>query len=369
VTPILTVNAGSATVKLDLFESNGTGGSRTHQSTLDADSGDAAGLLRLFLGQGSGQQVAAIVHRIVHGGPKLTGPAIVDSAIEKAIRAASSLAPLHNPRSLAWLDASREMMPRAIQIAVPDTGFFADLPNEAVRYALPRALSDELGLRRYGFHGIAHQAMFNAWQSGRDGETQSRVISLQLGSGCSIAAIRNGRPIDTSMGFTPLEGLVMATRSGDIDPGLLLHLMRRKSMGVDEVEHLISAESGLQGLAGNADMRSLLALGSDEAEEAITLYCYRARKYVGAYLAALGGADAILFGGGVGENSPRIRAEILHGLEWAAIVVDMEANAAIAGRNGRFDAARSEVELSVVAVDEAVEMVRMAQPLVELHKR
>jgi acetate kinase len=306
-----------------------------------------------------------VAHRIVHGARALTHPAIIDAAIERAIAAAVPLAPLHNPRGLAWLKASREILPEAKHIAVSDTGFFAGLPAQASRYALPRALSDELGLRRYGFHGIAHQAMLRAWQASRsDAGARSRVITLQLGSGCSMAAIQNGHPIDVSMGFTPLEGLAMATRSGDVDPGIVLHLMREGGLTAGEIERVLNDQSGLMGLAGSADIRDVLAAGTAESEEAIAVFCYRARKYIGAYLAALGGADTILFGGGIGENSPKTRSLILSGLEWAGIRVNVLANESIAPAGGRFDDHRGTVELRVVAVDEAAEMARLALPFV-----
>jgi acetate kinase len=362
---LLTVNAGSATIKLDLLEADGDAIERVGHRGGPIDAGNPQGVLAAFLAE-TQSRPAAIVHRIVHGGLALPGPAIVDRAVEEAIAAAVPLAPLHNPRGLAWLKASRDAVPDAVRIAIPDTGFFAGLPVEASRYALPRALSDELGLRRYGFHGIAHAAMLEAWRDGRlDAGRGSRVITLQLGSGCSIAAIRDGRPIDISMGFTPLEGLVMATRSGDVDPGIIVYLMRERGMTADEIDRTLNDRSGLAGLAGSGDIRDVLAADTAEAEEAIAIFCYRARKYVGAYLAALGGADAVLFGGGIGEGSARIRSDMLAGLEWAGIRVDAVANASIGAAGGRFDVGSESVELHVIAVDEARHMGRLALPLLQ----
>lgn len=359
---ILAVNGGSATVKLDRFAGGDDGPRHLGHRTIEIGDADRAALLQSFAAE-SGFAPDAVVHRIVHGGHAVTGPAIADAEIEAAIRAAIPLAPLHNPRGLVWLIAAREVFPDAVQIVVPDTGFFAGLPPEAARYALPRALSDELGLRRFGFHGIAHQSMLRIWARGRGGTQDGRVISLQLGSGCSIAAIRNGKPIETSMGFTPLEGLVMATRSGDVDPGLLVYLVRERGFTADRLNQMLNHESGLAGLAGSDDMRGLLAAGTPEADEAIAIFCHRIRKYLGAYLAVLGGVDAILFGGGIGEHAATIRERVLAGLGWAGIAVDAEANAAAAGEDSRFDAAASTTELHVVAVDEAAEMARLALPL------
>lgn len=198
------------------------------------------------------------------------------------------------------------------QVAVFDTAFYAGLPQVAATYALPRSLCAEYGLRRFGFHGLAHDALWRRWRelSGAQ-QSNSRVISLQLGAGCSITAMRNGKPLDTSMGFSPLEGLVMATRCGDVDPGLIVFLQRAKGLESAALERLLNRESGLLGVSGlSDDMRALLEAHSETARRAVDLYCYRARKYIGAYLMVLEGADAILFGGGVGENAPEVRARI-----------------------------------------------------------
>jgi acetate kinase len=249
---------------------------------------------------------------VVHGGTRLTASCWLDRDAEREIERLAPLAPLHNPHALAWIAACRAQFGRAVpQAAMFDTAFFASLPRFASTYALPAALTGHGELRRFGFHGLAHQSMLAAW-----GQGQGRLITVQLGSGCSIAAIRDSQAVDTSMGFTPLEGLVMSTRSGDVDPGLLLHLQVAGGHSAERLAEVLSHQSGLLGLSSrSSDMRALLAADDPASALAIEIYCYRVRKYIGAYLAALNGADAILFGGGVGENAPAIRERILSDLD------------------------------------------------------
>lgn len=345
---LLTINTGSSSVRLALYEYDAAAlrrlVMRIYPCAVEPDS-----TLREFVGS---EAMRAIAHRVVHGGERLSVPCIIDVAVEREIERLSPLAPLHNPRALAWIRACRALWGNAVaQVAVFDTGFYAHLPEVARAYALPRALVAKHALRRYGFHGIAHQAMWRRWRALHPEVHDARVISLQLGAGCSITAVRDGRAVDTSMGFSPLEGLVMATRAGDVDVGLLLYLQREGGMTVDVLDDLLNRESGLYGLAGDSDMRTVLASSAPDAQLAIELYCYRARKYIGAYLAALGGADAILFGGGVGEHAAAVRARMLTGLEWAGIVLDPAANAGAGER--RINAAESCVEVWVMPVDES----------------
>ncbi len=360
---VLAVNVGSSNVKLDVFIIGERAPERIarYQAPLDEPIRTA---LAAVLPDGAGPDLAAVVHRVVHGGRRLTEATAVDQAVEAELDAAALLAPLHNPRALAWLRVCRDVIP-VPQIVVPDTGFFAGLPGRARRYALPASLSERLALRRYGFHGIAHSAMARYWTETHTAApaAEARLITLQLGSGCSIAAIRGSDPIDTSMGFTPLEGLIMATRSGDVDPGLILHLIRNEGFRPEDLDRILNRESGLLGLGGSGDVRVLLASGSQEAEAAVEAFCYRARKYVGAYLAALDGADAVLFGGGIGENSPLIRAQVLEGMSWAGISLDPDVNRRAVGASGAIHSAGSRVAVHVVAVDEASEMIRIATPL------
>lgn len=346
---ILAVNVGSSSIKLDRFD-----GSTTPPRHIAA--------LRPSLGTTPLAELptpALIVHRVVHGGA-LAQPARIDAAIEAQIEACAGMAPLHNPPALAMIRACRQRFGDAVaQIAVFDTAFFADLPAAAQAYALPRDLIETHGIRRYGFHGLAHQALWRAWQehTGRSG----RVVTLQLGAGCSAAAIADGRPRDTSMGFTPLEGLVMATRGGDLDPGLLLHLLRTGGLDAAQLEVMLTEQSGLLGLAGSADMRALLVDPSPAAAHAIDVYCQRVRKYIGAYAAVLGGLDGIVFGGGVGEHAPQVRAGILNGMQWLGVGLDTAANAAANGPASCISAAGSPCAVWVFSVDEATELARAGQ--------
>lgn len=363
---ILTINAGSSSVRLEVFAIT-DGAPRSLGRSMSA-AGDPSELFEPLAAQaGLGTEpLSAVAHRWMHGGPQVRAAALIDDQVEAALTKAAPLAPLHAPASFAWLAHCRTLMgPDVRQIVAPDTAYFANLPDIAASYALPRELSAQHHLRRYGFHGLAHQSMVEQWIANRSGDTSgAKVISLQLGAGCSIAASCGGAPIDTSMGFTPLEGLVMATRAGDIDAGLLLYLQRETGMDVAQIEILLNQHSGLLGLSGfSGDMRVLLASDSPEAQSAIALYCYRTKKYIGAYLAALGGADAVLFGGGVGENSPEIRTRITEGMEWCGLELDTAANQSPEIRGGRISTVGSLIEIAVVRVDEAHIMAKAAASL------
>jgi acetate kinase len=357
---ILTVNAGSSSIRLAGYEVDNPEPRRIAAYHGEHAPREARTVLAKVLGEWRLGDFSAVAHRIVHGGKALTHACILDDAVEAEIERLTVLAPLHHPPALAWIRACREALGReALQVAVLDTAFYAALPRVAATYALPRALCEKYGLHRYGFHGLAHEALWRRWRE-LGGATKSRVISLQLGSGCSITATRQGQPVDTSMGFSPLEGLVMATRCGDVDPGLLIFLQRAAALEPDALERLLNRESGLLGVSGLSDeMRTLLAAHSKAARQAVDLYCYRARKYIGAYLAVLDGADAILFGGGVGENAPEVRARILAGMEWAGIVLDQEANRA-SGSQVCISSKESRVALWVIPVDESQILAREA---------
>ena len=352
---ILTVNVGSASVKLDLFRVVGDEQFEHIDSLhLTHPGADPTGTLKAFMDErhiAAGSLVAA-AHRIVHGGALITGPSPLTAMLDARLDELVSLAPLHNPVAFAWLRCARDLLADTPQVLVPDTGFFATLPEVAQRYALPGELVERQRLRRYGFHGLAHRAMLRYWQS--TGALADRVITVQLGAGCSMAAIRNSEPIDTSMGFTPLEGLVMATRSGDVDAGLVTWLQKRESLLPADIETLLNQQSGLLGVSGiSGDMAVLLKDRSPAAEAAVTLYVYRAKKYLGAYMAALGGADAILFGGGVGEHAPEIRARICEDMRWCGIEIDAESNAGLIGETGVISADGARPQVGVVVVDEA----------------
>jgi acetate kinase len=304
-------------------------------------------------------QIEAVGHRVVHGGDRLVSPTLLDSATLLVLESVSELAPLHNPPALQAIRAAREVIgPDVPMVAVFDTAFHSAMPEHASTYALPHELAQRHKVKRYGFHGIAHEYMLKRYaQLAGVPLNEATIITLQLGNGCSAAAIRGGRSVDTSMGFTPLEGLVMGTRSGDLDPGLVGYLAEREGVPVEAVETLLNKRSGLLGLSGrSSDMRDLLAaMEEDErARLAVDIFCYRARKYIGAYLAALGGAQAIVFGGGIGENAPGIRARICEGLEWCGLRLDLERNDTTVGVEGRITANNASIAAYVVAVDESM---------------
>jgi acetate kinase len=371
---VLTVNTGSTSVKLAAFEVAGGDGKagppprQLQAQHLTGAALDPAAALRRFLGQ-LDRRPAAVAHRVVHGGTRFTAPALIDDDVREAIAGLCELAPLHNPVALHWIDAAREICGTGVaHVAAFDTAFFAALPRVAAEYALPPDLGVELGVRRYGFHGLAHESLWRRW-SELEPQLQGggKLITLQLGGGCSMAALDQGRPRDTSMGFSPLEGLVMATRSGDVDAAIVPYLERRLGVSGEQVLQMLNGRSGLAGLAGSsADPQSLLDQGSERARLAVELYCYRARKYLGAYLAVLGGCDGIAFGGGVGEHVPEVRARILCGLEWAGIELDRAANQAAKGQESRISAAGSRVSVRVIPVYEEVLMVRAALTVAKL---
>ena len=370
---ILTVNAGSSSVRLAAFR----GPDLEPLASARYETGtDVAGQLAGWLGLLAIPTPTVVAHRLVHGGARYTAPCLIDPALLGELPALSAIAPLHNPPAIALIHAARSCLGDSLpQVAVFDTGFYRNLPAAARSYALPAALCTAHDLRRYGFHGLAHEALLTAWGERRDaawqqGRPPARVISLQLGAGCSITASVNGAPIDTSMGFSPLEGLVMATRCGDLDPGILLYLLREAGMPLRDLDALLNRESGLLGLSGvSGDVSRLLATDSDAARLALDVYCRRITRYIGAYLALLGGADAILFGGGVGENVPVIRERVLATLGFAGVNVDTTANLRYCGDNqaatgdGRISPADSPVEVWVIPVNEARVMARAALPL------
>jgi len=366
---LLTVNVGSSSVRLSavLMEHGKPRRVATHHGA--QNSSRAPAVLSEVLSDWNLASFDAVVHRIVHGGRTLAKPCLLDAGIEAQILDLVELAPLHQPAALAWIKACREVLGASVQqVAVFDTAFFTELPEVAASYALPRALCAKYGVRRYGFHGLAHQAMWRQWCLLRmHTEGNGRLITLQLGSGCSMAAIKDGRALDTSMGFSPLEGLPMATRCGDIDPGLLTFLQRNEGMTAAQLERLLNEQSGLLGLSGTSgDMQRLLTAEDANARLAVAAFCYRARKYLGAYFAVLGGADAIVFGGGIGEHAAAIRRNILTGMEWCGIKLDDQANSETIAHGGRISADDSAVEVWVVQVDEAEVLASEAMSILPL---
>jgi len=352
---ILTINTGSSSVRLGLFKNTAKELTRIGELNLKSAEDLPENLLKKFLDKRT-SRIKAAAHRIVHGGSTLTNSCLISEKVEKEIDCLSILAPLHNPVALKWVRACRAVIGVSIpQIAVFDTALYSEMPDISRIYALPKGLCNEHGIRRYGFHGIAHRAMLQRFKKLRpDIGNKGKIISIQLGAGCSVTAIKDGRPVDTSMGFSPNEGLVMSTRSGDIDSGVITYLQNRAGLSVSDIDSLLNTSSGLLGVSGlSGDMKTLLASDDDEARLAVELYCYRVKKYIGAYSAALGGIDAILFGGGVGENSPQIRRNILENMEWCGILIDRQANDEMTGLEGSISADKSTVDLMVVPVDEA----------------
>ncbi|QDQ94441.1 acetate kinase [Rhodococcus sp. WB9] len=299
--------------------------------------------------------IVAVGHRIVHGGDVFFEPTIIDDAVVQSISDLSTLAPLHNPANVIGIEVAREELPDIPHVAVFDTAFFHTLPAEASTYAIDRQVAKEHSIRRYGFHGTSHQYVSarTAEFLGRDLSELNQIV-LHLGNGASASAIRGGLAVDTSMGLTPLEGLVMGTRSGDVDPGVILHL-HRSGMGVDQIDDLLNRHSGLEGLSGVNDFRALLTLvgeGDQAAALAYDVYVHRLRKYIGAYLVELGGVDVITFTGGVGENNVDVRRDSLAGLGRLGIVVDDDRNRASSRDARRISVDESDVQVLVVPTNE-----------------
>lgn len=311
-------------------------------------------------------ELHAVGHRVVHGGEQFRGSVRIDDAVLRGIEENVELAPLHNPHNLRGIEATQRALGSGVpQVAVFDTAFHHTLPEHAYLYAIPYPLYRRHKIRRYGFHGTSHRSIAYRFRKiTKRARSDVHIVTLHLGNGCSACAIRGGQSIDTSMGFTPLEGLVMGTRSGDLDAALLDYIAAKEGLSSSQAEAILNKQSGLLGISGlTNDMRDLLAEANElqdrRARLAIDIFCYRARKYVGAYLAALGGADAIVFAGGVGENSAEIRARICEGLEWTGLRVDATLNdALVGGREGRFSADGSTLEAWVVPTDEELLIAR-----------
>lgn len=313
--------------------------------------------------------IVAVGHRVVMGGRRFDGPVVIDADVRTTVERLSPLAPLHNPPNLAGIDVARELLPDVPHVAVFDTAFFHDLPPAAATYALDREVAAEHAIRRYGFHGTSHEyvAHRTAEVLGRD-ISQLRQIVLHLGNGASASAVLGGRPVDTSMGLTPLEGLVMGTRTGDIDAAVVFHLHRTAGMTIDEIDRLLNRHSGMKGLTGHNDMREvhrLIAEGDTDARLALDVYVHRLRKYIGAYAAVLGGLDAVTFTAGVGEHDAVVRAETAAGLDFLGIAVDPVRNAAPDEGARLISPERAPVAVLVVPTDEEIAIARQTMSLVD----
>src|SRR5262245_1528529 len=312
---------------------------------------------------GSFGHIEAVGHRVVHGGDRYVQTTLITEQVEGGIDALSELAPLHNPACLAGIRGAKAVLGSSVpMVAVFDTAFHQTMRGVAKHYAIPTDMADRHRIRRYGFHGIAHASLAHGYSHSSGIPLESvRVITMQLGNGCSVAAIAKGQSVETSMGFTPLEGLVMGTRSGDVDPSIVSYLSEREKVEPAEVERWLNERSGLLGLSGRSnDMRDLLRAAKEEQDEraefAIDLFCYRVRKYLGAYLVVLGGADAIVFGGGIGENAPEIRKRICQDMNWCGCRLESDRNSGVVGLKpgsaAKISADDSKVMVYVVAADE-----------------
>jgi len=310
--------------------------------------------------------IHAVGHRVVHGGERFKSSVLITDEVVRGIEDCIELAPLHNPTNIKGIVAAREVFGSGLPaVAVFDTAFHQTLPEHAYLYALPYQLYRRYRIRRYGFHGTSHRYVAYRYRQLRGiRRDETNVITLHLGNGCSIAAIRAGDSVDTSMGLTPLEGLVMGTRSGDIDPAIVDFVAAKEGLTSQEVETLLNKQSGLLGISGlTNDMRELLAEAQENNDRrawlAIEMFCYRARKYIGAFLAAVGGADAIVFTGGIGENSAEIRTKICAGLEWLGVRLDAERNAAHHDRReGLITRDDSAIAVYVIPTDEELLIAR-----------
>ena len=360
--PVLTVNAGSSSVKLALI---GGGNELLDSAELSAPSAqvDRDELGRLIATRFGG--AGAVAHRVVHGGERFRDAVVIDDAVVAQLRALSDLAPLHQPKSLAGVDAVRAVAPGLPAVACFDTAFHATIPEAAHTYALPAPWRERWGLRRYGFHGLSH-----SWIARRVTEllgaagAPARIVSCHLGAGASLCAIRDGESLDTTMGFTPLEGVVMATRSGSVDPGLLLWLLEREAVSEREMAEALEHSSGLLGLAGSADMAAVLRAaegGEERAVLALGVYLHRLRAAIAAMAAALGGLDVLVFTGGVGEHAPAIRARAADGLRFLGVALDDRANRSPRTPDDEITGDGASVRTLVLRAREDLEMARQAR--------
>jgi acetate kinase len=306
----------------------------------------------------SPDDIAAVGHRVVHGGEHFTGATLITDEVKDQIKKLFSLAPLHNPVNYKCIEVAEQTFVNAKQIAVFDTAFHQSIPEQAYRYAIPESYYKEYGIRVYGFHGTSHKYVSEQainWLDKKD----SKIISIHLGNGCSITAIKDGKSIDTSMGFGPLSGLIMGTRSGDIDPSVIFHLMEHSGYTLAQLSTLVNKQSGLLGVGGSSDMRDIRKLineGNPAAVLAIKLYAYRIKKFIGAYAAVLNGIDAILFTAGVGENDSNMREAVCSELNYLGIELDPTQNKAYNGELKEINTADSKVKILVIPTNEEYEI-------------
>jgi acetate kinase len=361
---ILAVNAGSSSLKLTLVDAELRPLARAAVERIGLPGGAASdhrtALARALgaLGEPGRSRLVAAGHRVVHGGPRHAAPEVVDGGLLAELRDLARFAPLHMPGQIAVIEAIAERYPGIVQVACFDTAFHRRMPERAQRLPLPEDVW-EAGIRRYGFHGLSYEYVVSALGEAARG----RVVIAHLGNGASMAAVRDGRPVDTTMGFTPTGGIMMGTRPGDLDPGVLVHLVRERGLGPDALEAMLTQESGLLGVSGQSpDMKVLLdaRASSPRAALAVEMFCYRARKEIGALAAALEGLDVLVFTGGIGERAAPVRAEICAGLGHLGVVLDAERNA---GGEGRISSPDAPVDVRVVRTEEHLVIARHTQAL------
>ncbi|MEX6688051.1 acetate kinase [Danxiaibacter flavus] len=316
-------------------------------------------------------EISAVGHRVVHGGEKFSNISVVTESVKEEIKKLFPLAPLHNPANYRGIEVAEKVFPAAKQIAVFDTSFHQTMPEKAFRYAIPNKFYKENGIRAYGFHGTSHKyvsAKAEEYLQKKD----IKVITLHLGNGCSVAAVKDGKCIDTSMGLGPMNGLVMGTRAGDIDQSIIFHMVREMGISVEQVNNILNKESGMLGLTGANDMRDINKAVEENGHDAVLamdIYAYRAQKYIGSYIAALNGVDAVVFTAGVGENDVNTRERICSNLDALGIVMDKEKNRAT-GIKGVKDISHtsSKVKILVIPTNEEMEIARQCYQLMETNK-
>lgn len=370
---IFVVNSGSSSIKYQLVDVE------TEEAVLSgliekigepgSDVPDhEAGMRKVLESLGTGHDIAAVGHRVVHGGAVFDAATLIDEEVERQIDELSALAPLHNPANLLGIRAAKKALPDVPQVAVFDTAFHHTLPAAAYTYAIDADLAAEHSVRRYGFHGTSHKYVSEQTALFLDRPlSELRTIVLHLGNGASVAAIDGGVSIETSMGMTPLEGLVMGTRSGDIDAAVLIHLHRQAGLDFDELDALLNRKSGLLGLTGSGDMRDVqenASNGDAVAEAALAVYRHRIRRYIGAYIAHLGGLDALVFTAGVGENNNLLRRRTLAGLEFLGINIDVDRNELHSKKARYISPEGSPVAVLVIPTNEELEIARQANALI-----
>jgi len=387
---VLVVNSGSSSLKLSIFEKSGRALNRRMDAHVNGIGAPGATLhvttqigtfddlfeepltkdeiLARIFGK-MGIEIALIGHRYVHGGAHFVSPVRITPEVISQLQSLSQLAPLHNDVCLDWILACRHFFGIGVpQVATFDTAFYGDLPDVASHYAIPAPLTKKYHIRRYGFHGLSHAFLLDTYRKRlAPGKKVAALITVHLGNGCSITAIKGSLPIDTSMGFTPAEGLVMATRAGDIDAGLVEFLCTHERASPEKTVQLLNTQSGLLGVSQLAARMEILLDHYDtnaQAKLAVDLFCYRALKYIGSYAAALGGVDAIIFSGGIGENAPAIRKRIIDPLKWLGITLDTGCNRKAVGlplgASQKISHARSSVDVYVVATDENLYIAKAA---------